>query len=227
MKKHSRLPVFLLPFLLVGTACGKKGPMLLEPPLLPGAVDNLQVRQSGTDVVLEWDFPEHYTDGKTVLNLPRIESVTVMQASAPLPKEQFAKKAKRAGRFSQGQWTRRGERSAAVRLSFKQKELERGHFLFAVEYRTGRHRSPSSPVLELTTAVPAATVTDLMATREKKTVILRWHAPQLTLAGVPLAARMGYRVYRRIAATPGVWGGYLLLTPEPVPGEVYEDNDTG
>lgn len=227
MKTHFRLPILLLPFLLLATACGKKGPMLLEPPLLPGAVDDFQVRQSGTDVVLEWSFPEHYTDGKTVLDLPRIETVTVMQASAPLPKESFAKKAKRVGRFSREQWTRRGDRAFAVRLPFKQKELERGQFLFAVQYRTGRHHSPSSPVLELTTSVPAAAVDDLQATREKKTVILRWHAPQLTLAGAPLTARMGYRVYRRIAATPATWGGYLLLTPEPIPAEVYEDNDTG
>ncbi len=226
MKRHPASVLLAFALLVLPVACGKKGPLLLEPPLLPAPVDRFQVRQSGTDVVLEWDFPERYTDGKTAFDLARVESVTVLQAEGPLPAEKFVKKSRRAGKFTPLQWIRRGERGASVRIPLPLKELEQGRFLFAVEYRTGRHRSPSSPVLELTSAVPAAPIADLRSSREQKTVILRWQAPSLTQAGAPLTTRMGYRVYRRIV-TPQLDSGYLALNAEPILAEAYEDNDTG
>ncbi len=44
--------------------CGKKGPLVLEPELIPPIVTDLKISQVGSDIKLQWNFPQRFTDKK-------------------------------------------------------------------------------------------------------------------------------------------------------------------
>lgn len=209
-------------------ACGKKGPLVLEPEKLPPAATRLVVRQVGNEIELGWRYPELLSDKKTPLQPSLVRGVAIYHLGKPFAAGTFQKKAELLARPKAAEITARGEVHLYA-VPFKTKQLQEREHAFAVAYLYGRTRSALSAVEKIATRIPPEPVRDLKAGREGKVVVLSWSRPQADTDGRPLPALLGYRVYRRIARAGGgkAAGPFARLNAEPAKGEFYHDEDTG
>lgn len=210
------------------TACGKKGPLVLEPEKLPPAVPQLLARQVGLEIELGWRYPELLSDKKTPLLPNQVRSVSIYHLGKPFAAGTFEKKAELLARPKAAEITARGG-THLFSVPMKAKQLQEREHAFAVTYLYGRSRSALSAVERIATRIPPEPVRDLKAGREGKVVMLSWSRPPADSEGRPLPALLGYRVYRRIAREGGgkAAGPFALLNAAPAKGEFYHDGDTG
>jgi predicted small lipoprotein YifL len=206
--------------------CGKKGPLVLEPEMLPPAVTELRLHQVGAQVELSWKFPTLLSDKKTPLQPAQIRGIAVYHLAKPFNPETFRKKSEILARPKAGELQRRADGTYAYGLPFKAKMLKDKEHAFALTYQYGRSHSDLSAIQKITTRTPPEPVRDLKASREGKVVILRWSRPQADSEGQPLPALAGYIVYRRILQGKNT-GVFAAVSEKPVQGEYYEDRDTG
>jgi predicted small lipoprotein YifL len=218
--------IILAAALLLLPACGKKGPLVLEPEKLPPPVTGLGLRQVGHEIELSWKYPALLSDGKTPLLAAQVRSVAIHHLAKPFSPVAFEKKSELLVRFKPAELSSRPDGFFAGAVPFKAKLLKDKEHAFAVSFQYGRSRSALSSVEKITTRTPPAPVRDLKAGREGKIVILSWSRPQADSEGQPLAALAGYRVYRRILAGKDP-GAFVRINTTAVPGEYYQDRDTG
>ncbi len=211
--------------LLLLPACGKKGPLVLEPEKLPPPVVALELRQVGEEIELSWKFPELLMDKKTPLLAAQVRSVAVLHLAKPFNPETFEKRSELLARFKHAELSSRPGGVFACALPFKAKQLKDREHAFALAYQYGRSRSALSAVEKITTRTPPAPIRDLKAGREGKVVVLSWSRPPADSDGQPISALAGYRVLRRILQEKEP-AAFTAINAKAVKGEYYEDRDT-
>jgi FtsZ-binding cell division protein ZapB len=73
--------------------CGKKGPLRLEPELIPKAAEKLKVFQIGDNLKLEWDFPQVLADkNRTELEIAKIDKIYIYYSTREILGGKFRKK---------------------------------------------------------------------------------------------------------------------------------------
>ncbi len=215
-------------------SCGKKGPLVLEPELLPPALTRLELRQVGHEVELSWKYPALLSDNQTPLQSSQVRGVGVYHLVKPFSPGSFEKKSELLARPRAEEITASGDMHT-VAIPFKARMLKEKEHAFAVAYYYGRTRSPLGVVEKIATRPPPEAVPNLKIGREGKVVVLKWDPPRVDSEGQPLPALLGYRVYRRIAAVASASksaplkaaGAFIPVNAKPVKGEYYEDRDTG
>jgi predicted small lipoprotein YifL len=215
-------------------SCGKKGPLVLEPELLPPAPTQLELRQIGHEVELSWKYPALLSDNQTPLQPSQVRSVGVYHLAKPFSPGSFEKKSELLARPKAAEMTSSGDRHT-VAIPFKTRMLKEKEHAFAVAYYYGRTRSPLGVVAKIATRPPPEAVRNLKIGREGKVVVLKWDPPRADSEGQPLPALLGYRAYRRIAAAAPAAkgapekgaGAFIPVNAKPIKGEYFEDHDTG
>jgi predicted small lipoprotein YifL len=216
----------LLALTLVFSFCGKKGPLVLEPEKLPLAALDLQVRQIGNQVELNWKFPTLLSDKKTLFQLSQCRGIAIYHAAKPSSPESFLKKSELLAKPKISEISDRGDGVYSYTLPFKAKLLKDVEHAFALAYQYGRSRSALGPIEKITTRTPPRAIQDLKFGREGKVVVLNWSRPQTNSEDQPLTAIAGYTVYRRIHLGKNP-GPFQAINSKTVAGEYYEDYDTG
>lgn len=222
--KHPILFLLALAALLPG--CGKKGPLVLSPEILPPAAEGLELRQVGNQVELSWRYPALLADGETPLQPAQVRGAAVYHLDKPFVAETFEKKSRLLARPKAADLSSDGQR-VSFAVAFKAKDLRGREHAFAVAYHYGRSRSPLSAVQKIATRIAPEAVRGLTLARQGKVVVLRWSRPLVDSEGQPLSDLLGYRVSRRILEPGREPGPFAPLTDKPVRGEYYEDADTG
>ena len=223
MKKNT---VILSAAFLLLAACGKKGPLVLEPEKRPQAVSGLELRQVGHEVELSWTFPALLSDKETPLVAAQVRSVVVHHLAKPFHPDTFEKKSEVLARFKPNEFSGRPGSVFACAVPFKAKLLKDKEHAFALSYQYGKAHSALSAVEKITTRTPPAPVADLKLGREGKVVVLNWSRPLADSEGLPLPAVAGYRVFRRILQGKAP-AAFAAINPKALKGEYYEDRDTG
>ncbi len=223
MKKNT---VILSAAILLLAACGKKGPLVLEPEKRPQPVSGLELRQVGHEVELSWKFPALLSDKETPLVAAQVRSVAVHHLAKPFHPDTFEKKSEVLARFKPGEFSGRPGGVFACTVPFKAKLLKDKEHAFALSYQYGRSHSALSAVAKITTRTPPAPVRDLKLGREGKVVVLSWSRPPADSEGQPLPAVAGYRIFRRILQGRNP-AAFAAINAKAVKGEYYEDRDTG
>ncbi len=215
-------------------SCGKKGPLVLEPELLPPAPTGLELRQIGHEIELSWKYPALLSDQQTPLQPSQVRSVGVYHLAKPFSPDSFEKKSELLARPKAEEISACGD-TRTFAIPFKARMLKEKEHAFAVAYYYGRTRSPLGAVKKIATLPPPEALRSLKIGHEGKVVVLKWDPPRVDSEGQPLPALLGYRVYRRIsAAVPAIQGapakdagGFVPVSDKPVRGEYFEDRDTG
>jgi predicted small lipoprotein YifL len=217
-------------FLLVFAACGKKGPLVLEPENPPPTVENFQVRQIGAQIELSWKFPGSLAGQKGPFETAWVTKVYVYHAmlkpdDTPTA-DNFIKKAVLLAKPKAAEIKGLGQGSPSYRVWFKNKELQGKRHGFILVYYYGRQKSLASPLQTLLTLNTPPAVQDLQISRQGKMVILNWSKPVNPEKDLSLRPVIGYRIYRRIIAADGDLD-FRPIGPERTINEFYHDLDTG
>jgi predicted small lipoprotein YifL len=218
--------IVLPALILLLTACGKKGPLVLEPEKIPPPVSALELRQVGHAVELSWKLPALLSDKKTTLLAAQVRSVVVYHLAKPFNPDMFEKKSEILARFKAGEFSSRANGVFSCTVPFKAKLLADKEHAFALAYQYGRSHSALSAVEKITTRTPPEPIRDLKLGREGKVVTLSWSRPSVDSEGQPLPALAGYRISRRILQGKEP-GAFVAINEKAVKGEYYEDRDTG
>jgi hypothetical protein len=250
--------ILLTTFMLVlSLNCGKKGPLKLEPELLPRGILNLSISQVGDNIRLRWNFPGKLKDNKTLLETENITRIEVYYSQKEILGGKFRKKStllrklqmneitpyqdpmfkKGTAKSTASQKEKKRNLSFFVDIPFKIKDLNAGAHFFALRYFYGKKKSPLSEVGFIITQTPVKPIDDLGINIENKVVKLKWSRPQSDVSGLPLANIRGYNIFKKIKAgedkKTGETAGEPLDEPfgqinnNPVLAEYFEDSDTG
>jgi len=222
MKKATLFFLFLTLFVF---QCGKQGPLALEPENPPPAVENLQLRQIGNRIQLEWSFPAALEEGQIPFEITKLRRVSVYYSAKELAADKFRKRAELRARIKPGE-LRGGDGRSSCAITFKIRELNKQRHFFALLYEYDHKTSPLSPIAAITTLTPPQPIRDLKLEHEQKVVVLSWSKPSQTVLEQPLADIGGYRVYRRIRGEINETD-FRLISAQPVAGEYFEDANTG
>ncbi len=213
----------LLLVLTVLPVCGKKGPLVLEPVLIPRNIENPQLSQLGENLKVQWDFPKTLADkNNTPLDPENIQKIYIYYSNREIPGEKFRKKStllkklqlqdliavpsastpSSAAALSAAApgTTGAGDFSYSVILPFSLKELDNKLHFIGVQYFYHKKASPLSPIVSIQSMIPVKAAADLKLNLEKKVIKLSWSKPQTDAAGRPIAAISGYNIYKKIEA---------------------------
>jgi predicted small lipoprotein YifL len=228
LKKRNLIIILLtaLPFLL--WSCGKKGPLKLEPEILPLEVDQFKLTQSGKDINLEWVFPEYLSDKETKTDLERITRIYIYYADKEISAKKFRRKSILLKKRKMNDLTRKGT-AYSIKIPFKINELDGKPHHFAVLYEHGKKKSPLSKIESIKTIIPVKPINTLEILKENKLIKLKWSKPESNLSDKKIANISGYNVYRKVitAEDTDKKADFAQLNKSTVLREYYEDNDTG
>jgi predicted small lipoprotein YifL len=222
---------FIIFLLVIGfSACGKKGPLVLEPEFTPPAVENFTIRQSGGQIELSWKFPALLADKKSPLEANLVSKVYVYHAilkpeETPLT-DVFIKKADLLAKLKANEIKSLGKNSPSCRFSFKNRDLQGKRHGFAVLYFYGRKRSAAAPLQALKTLIPPPPIQDLKAVRQGKIVMLNWGNPVFLDKDRAVMPLSGYHVYRKVSGV-NPEADFRQIDPGTVANEFFNDLDTG
>lgn len=224
--------------------CGKKGPLVLEPDMIPGKVSNFKIKQVGASIRLLWDFPRKLKDNKTDLDLQRIQRIEVYYSDKEIPERKFRRKATRLKKLTFADLTKKIDPNllkALQRLSAKQRKQrekhsyyvdipfeivnlqDRMHFM-AIRYFYDKKKSPLSEIALIRTQTPIKPVADLKITKEKKLLKLEWDKPTLDVSGGPVTNISGYKIFKKIVSGQTSEESAVPGTDET---PAIDDEDTG
>jgi hypothetical protein len=132
--------------------CGKKGPLILEPDLMPQEVENLKLLQVGQFIQLQWDFKEKLLGkskdkSKTEFLLENVRDVHIYYSTKEILGGKFRKKAKLIKKLKPGDLTVvRDERLSLIekanrakktrqtgRTSIFAKDKEEKHYTYSIK----------------------------------------------------------------------------------------------
>ena len=114
MKKATLFFLFLTLFVF---QCGKQGPLALEPENPPPAVENLQLRQIGNRIQLEWSFPAALEEGQIPFEITKLRRVSVYYSAKELAADKFRKRAELRARIKPGE-LRGGDGRSSCAITF-------------------------------------------------------------------------------------------------------------
>lgn len=232
MLKRSKLSIVILiltlsfSFLL---SCGKKGPLELEPELLPQEIKQLKLTQLGKEIRLEWVFPEFLSDKETKTDLESIGKIYIYYSVKQIPAKKFKKKSLLLKKRKLKDLEQK-ENTYSIKIPFKLSELENKTHYFAVLYYHGKKKSALSDIESIKTIIPVKPVSDLKGVKENKLVKLNWSKPALNLSGKKIQNLSGYNVSRKVVPAEGPGkdeAEFVRLNKASILQEYYEDNDTG
>jgi hypothetical protein len=251
MNKRIGLSLLAMIFLL---GCGKKGPLHLEPELIPKAAEKLKLSQIGNYLKLEWDFPQVLADKqKTPLETEKIDRIYIYYSDKEILGGKFMKKSTLLKKLKLEDLTlspaplttapvRPGMKEVKnftyfINIPFKLKELDNKQHFFGIQYYYQKKRSPMSEIAFILSRAPVKPVTDLKLNLENKVIKLTWAKPLLDEAGKSITDIAGYNIYRKIepekageaeanVETPGT-AVFSKINRANVLIEYYEDRDTG
>jgi len=234
------IPVLTTVMLVLSLNCGKKGPLKLEPEILPLVCENLTLSQVGANIRLQWDFPKKLSDNKTNLEIEKITRVEIYYSGKDIPGGKFLKKSTLLRKLEKAEISSLSILAAqspltfAVIIPFKIRDLNAKSHFFGLRYLYGKKKSPLSGVVAMVTQTPVKSIDDLQITRENKLIKLKWSKPQTDVSGMPVANITGYKVCRRIKSTrtddaAAKTAGELFrkINSNPVLNEYFADGDTG
>ncbi|HLP58662.1 MAG TPA: hypothetical protein VK186_07535 [Candidatus Deferrimicrobium sp.] len=242
-------PLFIIALLFLSLNCGKKGPLLLEPEILPPAIENLKISQVGMYIRLQWDFPNKLSDDKTNLEIEKITRIDVYYSEKEIMGGKFLKKATLLRKLEKTELSKllqqatpptlsttsaQSKLAYSVDIPFKVQDLNMKSHFFGLRYHYEKKKSPLGNVTAMVTQTPVKPIEDLQITRENKLIKLKWSKPQLDVSGQPIANIVGYKIFRRIIP-PKTGEVTAKITEEPflkinyntVLSEYYADGDTG
>ncbi len=226
--------------LVLSLNCGKKGPLILEPEILPLVCENLTLSQVGANIRLQWDFPKKLSDNKTDLEMEKITRVEIYYSGKDIPGEKFLKKSTLLRKLEKAEISSLSTLSSlspltfSVEIPFKIQDLNAKSHFFGLRYLYGKKKSPLSGVVAMVTQTPVKPIDGLQITRENKLIKLKWSRPQSDVSGMPVVNIAGYKISRRIKSPKT--GDVVAKTSEelfrkinynPVLSEYYADVDTG
>ncbi|MDQ1350885.1 MAG: Fibronectin type-III protein [Acidobacteriota bacterium] len=226
--------------LVLSLNCGKKGPLILEPEILPLVCENLTLSQVGANIRLQWDFPKRLSDNKTDLEIQKITRAEIYYSGKDIPGGKFLKKSTLLRKMEKAEISLLSPLSSqapltfSIEIPFKIQDLNTKSHFFAIRYLYGKNKSPLSGVVAMITQTPVKPIDDLQITRENKLIKLKWSKPQTDVSGMPIANIAGYKIFRRIK--PSKTGDAAVKTAEelfrkinynPVLNEYFADGDTG
>jgi predicted small lipoprotein YifL len=212
--------LMVMPFL----SCGKKGPLVLAPEVIPTAVENLQLFQVGDTLKLQWNFPQTLSgQEKKPLEIPEIRKIYIYHSDKEIPGGKFRKKstllkklkiedlgtasflvspvsplAPPAAITATAGQKEMEKVSYFVILPFKLKELDNKVHYFGIQYDYGKKKSPLSAIVSIQTLAPVNPVTDLKVNRENKVIKLTWTRGLQDETGAAVSTIAGYAIYRKI-----------------------------
>jgi len=232
MLKRSKLSIVILILILSFSfllSCGKKGPLTLEPELLPLEIEQFKLSQLGKEIRLEWNFPEFLSDKATKTDLESIGKIYIHYSSKEIPAKKFMKKSLLLKKRQLDDLEQK-ENSYSIKIPFKLSELDNKTHHFAVLYYYGKKKSPLSKIESIKTIIPVKPISDLKSVKENKLVKLNWSKPELNLSDKKIQNLSGYNVYRKVvpAEEPAKKEDeFVQLNKSPILQEYYEDNNTG
>lgn len=222
MFKKSILFALVLIVSLGSVNCGKKGPLKLEPEILPNMAANIKVSQVGNNIRLKWDFPRKLSDKKTDLDLDKVTRIDIRYSPKEILGGKFLKKSKLLRKLTMEQVSPYSRENTLgikkTKQAFKKKKKDeplsffvdipfeikdltaKSHFL-AIRYFYGKKKSPISKVVSMVTLTPINPIDGLNVTIENKLIKLVWNKPQVDAAGVPVANIAGYRIFKKVIPT--------------------------
>lgn len=254
MFRKSILITLVMMVSMSGVSCGKKGPLKLEPEILPGMAENVTVSQVGNNIRLKWDFPRKLSDRKTELELEKITRIEVRYSPKEILGGKFLKKSSLLKKLTMEQVSPYSDETVRMtknpaQFGFRQKKKDeplaffvdipfevkdltaKSHFL-AVRYFYGKKKSPISQVISMVTATPVNPVEGLHATIENKLIKLTWTKPQVDAAGAPIVNIGGYKIFKKVIPTKkepkaetGDTGGTEKTTAAEAEPEEEEDKE--
>jgi predicted phage tail protein len=210
-------------------SCGKKGPLKLEPVLLPLEVEQFKLTQVGGEILLQWVFPQFLSDKKTKSDLESITKIYIYYSGKDIPAKKFKKKSLLLKKRNLNDLVQK-ENAYSLNIPFKVNELDDKTHYFAVLYSHGKKKSTISKIESIKTIIPVKPVNDLKAVKENKLVKLKWSKPELNQADKKIRNISGYNVSRKIVSADNAdkkEGEFIRLNKAPILQEYYEDNDTG
>jgi fibronectin type 3 domain-containing protein len=239
--------------LVLAIHCGKKGPLKLEPEILPKKVENFKASQVGSSIRLQWDFPKIMADKKKTELFPEnVTKIEVYYSTKNILGGKFRKKSDLIKKLTMKNLTRyvdpfqkkRMEELTSIErkkkerftyytdIHFETKNLTGKTHFFAIRYLYGRKKSPLSQVTVLSTQTPVKAISDLKVTRENKLIKLDWSKPKEDILGMPVPNIAGYIVFRKTIPktteeTEPQEYIFEKINRNNVLTEYYEDKDTG
>ncbi len=194
---------FFVILVLFSPACGKKGPLVLEKPVLPPAVEKVELHQLGEQLVVSWRFPLTLSDGSSTWLKQNLQRLDLFYSEHDLPAQKLARRANLLGRFSPQQLEARQDGSYQAVFPLKGKKLSGQRHAVVIQYRYDRFNSPPSNVVYMISQAPPEAVTGLKVEAGRRSLILSWEKPEKDTSGRPLEVLSGFKVYRRYSAGPG------------------------
>jgi hypothetical protein len=227
MIKHIIVILTLVVLLLMNLNCGKKGPLTLEPEILPTEIVGFSVKQIGATITLKWNFPQYLSDNETEFDVSRVKKFFVYYSDFEIPFEKFRKKSTVLVKTVFNNITIKGD-SYTIDLPFKKKDLKDKKHFFALRYYYLKKKSPISQVKVLKTVIPIKPITDLKVSKENKVLKFKWTRPETDISGAKFKKIAGYKVYRRIESEEDTSekNEFEKINTEKVLYEYFEDQNT-
>lgn len=209
-------------------SCGKKGPLKLEPEVLPLEVEDFKLSQPGKNIRLQWVFPEYLSDTTTKTNPESIRKIYIYYSEKAIPAKKFKRKSILLKKRQMKDLTQK-DNAYSIEIPFKTSELDDKNHYFAILYYHGKKKSPLSKIESIKTIIPIKPVEDLKINKENKLIKLKWSKPTLNLSDKKIQNIAGYNVYRKVAAAEDAEKEeeFTQLNKGAILQEYYEDNDTG
>jgi len=213
---------------VLGTFCGKKGP--LQPPLAkePKAVERLNAYQRGGSIILEWANPGTYVDGRK-LGAGATAELWLLdpgaEASKPAASQDFASRARAVRRLAAAELkpshTESSGGASGVTFAYTLPSGKVGPRALAVSVRIldakkrPSHLSPPITV-EIRPCPLPPEIRDITVFADR--LRIDWAPPAADIDGSSPAHVGGYAVYRSSGDAPPE-----KLTPSPASGLSFED----
>lgn len=215
--------LFLMLMVMVFINCGKKGPLRLEPGLVPKGIENFQISQLGKHIKLQWDFPQTLADKRqTEMEVDKIDKIYIYYSQKEIMGGKFRKKSTLLRKLKLEDLTQVSEVDTPTRLQsqtttttttvitekenfsyfvkipFKLNDLDKKVHFFGIQYYYQKKRSPLSNVVYIHTVTPLKPVTGLKVIQENKIIKLTWTRPQQDEADNIVSTIAGYKISRNI-----------------------------
>jgi len=227
MKKSILYTIILLLIITNIYFCGAKGDLVLEPEVLPLKIPSLKIKQSGTNIILEFTFSKYLSDKKTEFSISNLTKLYVYHSTSPIPDNKFFKRGNIIKKLNKEDILNK-DTKYIVLIPFKLKQLENVNHYFGLRYVYKKKKSPFSNKVSIKTKIPPRVIKTLKVKKLNKIISLEWEKPIINLKNEKLKTISGYKIFKKIESKEDetLSKDFFLLTEKPLLRESYEDDDT-
>ena len=227
-KKATIRKVLIVLALLAFIHCGKKGPLILIPEILPKPVEQITLSQQGPEIKIDIQFPDKLSDAETTFDPVKLQRVFIYYAAESLSAKKMASRRNLLLKLKKEELTQKGD-SYLLKIPFKPLELDQKNHFFSVRYEYEKKKAKLGKIVSIKTQVPVKPVEDLAITQTGKFLQLKWGKPSLNILELPVQGIAGYNIYRKIetGAEGETAQEFRKLNTKTILTEYYEDTDTG